>query len=202
MALVTIPVESGTVFKIRQALWPSALAQSFWSFTKVIVSDDVKRLAGMLGFQLGDPPLTIEDLLSKQRQLMKGPPPTKERPATSKQPQLLGDTQTQKSIVPITAQEEVDADTKRAAHAIFGHFSRGVLAFRTKLQQTWQYAPGYPPRGSIFVDGLVELEAPKAWLVFDVKGAWDPKTNTFDSKSLVVHLKTLQMKKQGPLGGL
>jgi len=47
----------------------------------------------------------------------------------------------------------------------------------------------------------VELDSPKAWLVFDVKAAWDPKTRSYDARSMHLKLRRMQLKKQGPVGG-
>ncbi|KAH7371455.1 hypothetical protein BKA64DRAFT_698951 [Cadophora sp. MPI-SDFR-AT-0126] len=177
----TQPVDSLTVFRIRQALWPSALVQSFWSFTKVMVVDDVKRIAGMLGIRSGPPPPSLDQLLARHQQLLKGPqapqlqskdstptqPPTvaqppKGMPGSAEKPALMGK----------GPDEEELASKGMAFHA---HFFRPIMAFKAKLAQTWKPAPNYPPRGSILVSGMVELDSPRAWLVFDVKAAWDPK---------------------------
>jgi hypothetical protein len=206
-----MPVDSSIVFKIRQALWPSALAKAFWSFTKVMISDDARRVARMLGLQADDTPPTIEQLLARHQQMIRGSQ-TNDGSPKPKQPQLLGDAQTQKAIVTVAdnqglvgkppLQEDLDANPgKNGISAVYAHFFRGIMAFKMKLQQSWRPAPDYPPRGSIIVQGLVELDSPKAWLVFDVKAAWDPKTKSYDSRSMQVHLKRMQMKRQGPLGG-
>lgn len=205
-----MPVDSLTVFRIRQAFWPSALAQSFWSFTKVMVADDAKRIARMLGIRTSPPPPSLEQILAKHQQLIKGPSPTKDGP--TKQPQALGDatkaiTNTnppdpEKSSLMGKGSEELEVGPgTRTAMAFHAHFFRAIMAFKLKLQQTWKPAPNYPPRGSILVSGLVELDSPKAWLVFDVKAAWDPKTKSYDARSMNLQLRRMQMKKQGPLGG-
>jgi hypothetical protein len=80
------------------------------------------------------------------------------------------------------------------------HLRRAFVAFKTKFAQTWRPAPNYPPRGSILVSGLIELDSPKAWLVIDVKAAWDPKTKQYDPRSMHLVMRRLQMKRQAPLG--
>ena len=205
-----MPVDSLTVFRIRQALWPSAIAQACWSFTKVMLVDDAKRIARMLGIQTGPPPLTMEQILAKHQQLIKGPSPTKDGP--TKQPQGLGDATKaithpspptpEKSSLTEKGSEEFEVGTgTRAAMALHAHFFRAIMAFKIKFQQTWKPAPDYPPRGSVIVSGLVELDSPRAWLVFDVKAAWSPETKLYDARSMQLQLRRMQMKKQGPLGG-
>jgi len=78
---------------------------------------------------------------------------------------------------------------------------KAYVAFKTKFAQTWRPAPNYPPRGSILVSGLIELDSPKAWLVIDVRAAWDPKTKQYDPRSMLLAIRRLQMKRQAPLGG-
>jgi hypothetical protein len=205
-----MPVDPETVFRIRRALWPSAMAMSIWSFAKVIVTDDFKNAARILGIGIGDNNPTIEELLYKQhQQLTKLYPPTKETPS-SKQTQLLGDSQAQKSVAlpaenssvtkKATSQEDVaPGSVKRAVSAISEHFSRGILAFKTKLRQSWLQTPSFPPGGSILTEGLVELEAQKAWIVLYVRGFWDPKTSSYDLRTLHVRLAHVQPKSQGPV---
>jgi hypothetical protein len=94
-------------------------------------------------------------------------------------------------------QEEKD----NTPSALNSHLLQALMAFKTKFAQTWRPAPNYPPRGSILVSGLIELDSPKAWLVIDVTAAWDPKTKQYDPRSMYLGMRRLQMKKQAPLGG-
>jgi hypothetical protein len=163
----TQPVDSLTVFRIRQALWPSALVKSFWSFTKVMVVDDAKRIAGMLGIRNTKPPPSLEQILARHQQLMKGTqaPPPKEGPAESLAQSSIGAiTGPEKSTLTGKKPDEVEVSP---AMQFYAHFFRGIMAFKQKFAQTWKPAPNYPPRGSILVSGLVEVDSPKAWLVFD-----------------------------------
>jgi hypothetical protein len=207
IAWAQVPVDSLTVFRIRQAMWPSALVKSFWSFTKVMVVDDVKRIAGMLGISQTPPP-PLEQILARHQQLIKGPAPTKDGPPA--RPQAVGDATKaitgaaapEKSAMTGKGSEEMESSPgTRTAMAFHAHFFRAIMAFKTKLSQTWRPAPNYPPRGSILVSGFVELDSPKAWLVFDVKAAWDPKTREYDARSMHLQLRRMQLKKQGPAGG-
>jgi hypothetical protein len=202
----TQPVDSLTVFRLRQALWPAALVKSFWSFTKVMFVDDVKRIAGILGIRSSPPPPSLEQMLARHQQLMKGPQiPSKDGPPALPQPPsdgtkaITAPTSPEKST--LTGKKENEMEVSAAAMAFHGHFFRAIMAFKAKMAQTWRPAPNYPPRGSILVSGLVELDSPKAWLVFDVKAAWDPKTRSYDARSMHLQLRRMQLKKQGPVGG-
>lgn len=210
IAWTVVPVDIDTVFKIRRALWPSALTMSLWSFAKTIAIDDMKRAARILGVQIGSNPPTIEELLSNQQQMMpKFSHSTKER-TTSKQPQLLGDTETQKSAVLTTksssldkkvpAQEELSAGREKRTVSVFHeNISHGILAFKTKLQQTWKPLPSYPPGASLTVEGLVELQAQKSVILVSVRAHWDPKTRSYHTGSLMVRIISILGQSQPPV---
>jgi hypothetical protein len=53
-----------------------------------------------------------------------------------------------------------------------------------------------PPRGSIAVSGLVELETPKAIVLVDILTWYDPKTNAFAPHSTRLSLRRVAEKKQ------
>jgi hypothetical protein len=147
------------------------------------------------------------NLLARQQQMVKRIP-NKDGPGQVNG--AVGDAQ--KSIMkvptPVTAgsqgnhpeSEQLGVNEKMAI-AIRQRLFAPVLAFRSKLQQTWRPAPNYPPRGSILVSGMVELESNKAYLVFDVSAAWDPKAKGYDPRSMQLRLRRFQAKQQAPRGG-
>lgn len=206
-----MPVDSLTVHRIRQAFWPSALVLSSWSFAKTLFLDDTRRLAKFLGLQTNNSPPSFETFINQHQQMMKRPMPTKDGPP--KAPQSLPDARKAITKTPTLANSEPSGKVADASdesnelnkqgpgHQLYIHFFRAIMAFKLTLQKTWRPAPEYPPRGSILASGLVELETPKAWLVFEVKAAWDPKIRQYDPRSMHIALRRLQMKKQGPLGG-
>jgi hypothetical protein len=205
---VTMPVDSLTVFKIRNVLWPSAVYKASWNFIKVLIVEDSKRIAGMLGIQTQTPHLqSIDQLLARQQQIM-NPIPNKDGPGQV--PGATGEAQksTMKAPTPVLAAPDGKSpegkELNTHAKLMFAFRQRlfaPLLAFRSKLQQTWRPAMNYPPRGSILVSGMVELESDKAYLVFDVVAAWDPKEKGYDPRSMRVALRRFQPKKQGPHGG-
>ncbi|XMA18377.1 hypothetical protein WAI453_011168 [Rhynchosporium graminicola] len=207
--VTTRTVDSATVFKIRQGLWPSAVMKSFWSFVKVAFADDTKRVAAMLGIGSASPPLTFDQLLAQHQQLIQDgqAPPLPAKASTPGLPpqgsKEMIDTSAGKSesaeeeSEPKDIQEVVIRINSRTM-AIYAHFFRPIMAFKAKLAQTWKPILQHPPRGSILVSGLVELDSPKATLVFDVRAAYNPKTKEYDPSSLLIQLRRLQPKKQSP----
>lgn len=219
----TMPVDSLTVFRIRQALWPSALTQSLFSFSKVLFWHDTSTIGGMFGTQTKPQP-PVDDIIS---QAMKRPsaqsgtpnqpaeetasPPTSATSRNLEEPPLPNPNHAVDKITPKRL-DEVNKEFEAAQQSFKKiqkqvkddsmklHLRKAYLAFRMKFAQTWRPAPNYPPRGSIVVSGLIELDSPKAWLLVDVKAAWDPKTKQYDPRSMHVVMRRLQMKRQAPLG--
>ena len=211
-----MPVDSEIVFRLKQILWPSALAQSLWAFTKVMIVDDSKRVARMLGFVNVPPPPSMDQILAQHMaqmaQFKNGGMPTEAGPRQTKPQKQQTITDSQKTMVTTTSapekpnvtrkEDELDMEViTKFGHQLQGHFFRPLIAFKQKFTQTWRPPIMNPPRGFISVSGLVELESPKAYLVFDVFGAWDPKTKSYHSKTLQVKLRRAQLKKQSALGG-
>lgn len=196
IAWAQAPVDSLTVFRQRQILWPSAMAMATWSFAKVMVIDDVKRIAGMLGFSVSPPP-SLDQMLAQHQQAIKNAHPNRNGP----NPQLPGEPNKAVGNSDDHSEDEVANDATKAAMALKSHFVRPIMAFKARFLQTWKPVRGYPPAGSIIVSGFVEIDAPKAWLVFDIKAAWDPKTRNYDLDHTNIQLRRFQPKRQGPVGG-
>jgi hypothetical protein len=221
-----MPVDSLTVFRIRQALWPSALTQSLWSFSKVLIKQDTAAVAGMLGIQWKPPHQpSFESILAQHKKGSTSEPGNPEQPAdgtsppaqpatrdlgepTGPDPNRASDKAPDATWKEIAKWVRADAESNRggkenapAPSPLQVHLYFALMAFKQKFSQTWRPAPCYPPRGSIIVSGLIELDSPKAWLVMDVKAAWDPKTKEYDARSMQVVMRRFQMKKQAPLGG-
>ena len=191
-------------------MWPSPIFLSTLSFLKVLVGDEYKRLASKLGISSSPPPLSMEQVLARHQQMMKNTPAPSPDGPPSQSPASGSGT---KAITGPTAEEstlaekghEVEVRQPRTGMQIgvgmHTYLIRPMMAFRTKLAETWRLAPDYAPRGSILVSGLVEIDSPKAWLVFDVKAGYDPKERTWDRRSMKVKLRRYQLKRQAPPGG-
>jgi len=78
------------------------------------------------------------------------------------------------------------------------HIGGAWVELKKKLQEAWQPMKPLPPSGCILVSGLVELEGPKACVVLDVAAWWDPKTRTYDRKSMWLGLRRVSPKVQVP----
>lgn len=186
---------------------PTAVAKSAWEFTKVVYMVESQRIAGMLGIQTQQHPQlqSIDQLLARQQQMMRGT--GKDSPGPSQAPGAAGEAKPSviKVNAPVIAGSEEkgssDSDVdimQKARLANQQRFFAPLVAFKQKLQKTWKRTPDYPPRGSILMSGMVELESTAAYFVFDVKAAWDPKQRAYDQRSMHLVLRRFQWKKQGP----
>ncbi|KAI1454824.1 hypothetical protein F4805DRAFT_438072 [Annulohypoxylon moriforme] len=105
---------------------------------------------------------------------------------------------------PMPIISEVEPNKPKSAKDIYsieytkGHIQGPFMAFKQKFNQTWRPIQGLPPRGSIFVSGLVELATPRAYITIDATAFWDPKTKTFDNRTTNFRLRTIRMKTQSP----
>jgi hypothetical protein len=216
IAWTTMPVDASTVTRIRQALWPSAVAQSVWTFSKSLFKGDTNSFAGQLGTQPKSG-VSMNEMLEHIKQTYgfgkpdaTGKGPHSHRSSANRTVDERGRTDSAEDLGKTSIGDaEVSGKSPSRSHHVDptvsqtpnAHILNAVVIARNKLQQVWKKVPNYPPRGSILVSGLVELDSPKAYIVVDVMAAWDPKTRAFHKESMKLVLRRLQAKKQGPLGG-
>ncbi|KAI1358718.1 hypothetical protein F5Y08DRAFT_321242, partial [Xylaria arbuscula] len=222
IAWTSQPVNSTAVFWTRQALWPSALTHSLWSFTNALVLQNATTVAKFLGFQsqtdsIANMQQTMERL---QQQLGRQPgkpstgspplPPqgrTSEESATSplssmdKRP--AGSTTTPETLGTSagvgSSSSTVSSATVYMARTAQEHTSGPWDKFKKRFAQKWRRPPAYPPRGSIRVSGLVEVVTQRAILTVDCIAWWDPQTETYDPRTVYLGLRTIRPKVQAPL---
>ncbi|KAI0383595.1 hypothetical protein F5Y04DRAFT_28726 [Hypomontagnella monticulosa] len=93
----------------------------------------------------------------------------------------------------------------KSARDIYGirytqeHTSGPWRKFKDDFWRTWHPIRDVPPRGAIFVSGLVEIQTPHSFIVLDVSAWWNPKTEKFDLKTANFVLRTIRAKTQTPL---
>ncbi|KAL5611671.1 hypothetical protein BROUX41_000751 [Berkeleyomyces rouxiae] len=67
------------------------------------------------------------------------------------------------------------------------------------LQRKWSGYKYPPPRGSIMLTGMVEVETPEVWVLVNVSAFWEPKEKEFHKPSMVVSVRGTLPKVQTPL---
>ncbi|RYP02795.1 hypothetical protein DL765_010686 [Monosporascus sp. GIB2] len=220
------PVSSLDVFRVRRVLWPSALAMSLWSFTGALMRQNATAAAKALGFEpkQQQPTMTMQQTMERIHQQLQKPQPKTD----SKTPSSLPSTKSQvfqgSSVdpaspgapastgsspagvgSPLPAAPNATAGKQKSAREIYGvkmaqeHTNGPWQAFSKKMIQTWRPLRDYPPRGSISVSGVVELDTPRARITVEAFAWWDPKTQKFDGRSLVLRWRSIRPKMQNPL---
>ncbi|KAI1309854.1 hypothetical protein F5Y03DRAFT_382954 [Xylaria venustula] len=221
----TQPVDSAAVFWTRQALWPSALTSSLWSFTNALMLQNATTIAKFFGYESQEDPIanmqqTMERL---QQQLGKQPgkpgsvspsppslPPqdrTGEGSSTSPLPSVdkrpSGSTTTPETLGTGASIDnvvpKVSSTKVYMTRTAQEHTSGPWDKFRQKFAQKWRRPPAYPPRGSIRVSGLVEIHTKNAILTIDCVAWWDPQTEKYDPRTMALALRAIRPKVQGPL---
>lgn len=103
---------------------------------------------------------------------------------------------------PIPIVPSAEPGKPKSAKDIYGikhtqeHTSGPWRAFKRKFAQTWRPIPDQPPRGAIYVSGLVEVHTPRAIVIVDTEAWWDPKTEKFDTKTASFTLRSIRLKTQ------
>ncbi|KAI8628871.1 hypothetical protein F5Y19DRAFT_475960 [Xylariaceae sp. FL1651] len=218
------PVDSLAVFRTRQALWPSALTLSLWSFSSALMTQNAITIAKFFGYETKTDPLaSMQQTIERIHQQLKKPPgksdpdsssslpspgQTSESSATGALPSVdkrsAGSTTTPETLgsgagVGNAVPSVPSAKDMYGIRTAQEHTSGPWDKFKQKLAQKWQKAPDYPPRGSISVSGLVEINTPRAIIIVDAYAWWDPQTEKFDPRTIVLRLRTVRPKQQAPL---
>ncbi|KAF7864086.1 hypothetical protein EAF04_007051 [Stromatinia cepivora] len=216
---VTQPVDATIVYKIRNVLWPTALFQSSWIFVKVLAAEEFRIMARVFGVELETSPAqqTLDQMLARSQKVMKElngqqkVPGDVQRPFTAKDgppQQPLGDKSKEVTAAPGKPNVREDilpalVNSFKDIHTSF--VAKPIMAAKIKyveMSKKLRPTTNIHPRGSITVSGFVELESDKAFLVFDVIAAWDPKKKDYDVNSMQLKLRRMQRKRQRPVTGL
>ncbi|KAI1752232.1 hypothetical protein F4782DRAFT_161494 [Xylaria castorea] len=217
------PVDTVAVFWTRQALWPSAISFSLWSFTSALMTQNAMNIAKFFGYEAQTDPLaTMQQTIERIQQQIKKQsgkpsavspplpsqgrtgdgsttspfPPVDERAAGStRTPETMG-TGAGVDNAPPTVPKAKDVYT---IPTVPGHTSGPWDSFRKSFIKKWHASPAYPPRGSIRVSGLVEIDTRRAIMTVDCIAWWDPQTKKFDEKTLALSVRAIRPRTQSPL---
>ncbi|KAI0158183.1 hypothetical protein GGR57DRAFT_38515 [Xylariaceae sp. FL1272] len=212
IALVQHTVDPLVVTRMAKTLWPSAVAQSVWSFSSTLVTQNAMTMATLLGYDTKtNEQRAIENMqqaIKSQAGLSKSrlPPSMPSGPAGSALSALdkraTGGTTTPETPGAPASVRGADSSIPKAEE-IYGlekkHISSPMQAFKKTLQKTWRHAGTYPPRGAIFVGGLVSVETSRAFIIFDCRAWWDPKTKQFVDRAVSIQPRSVHPKTQAPL---
>ncbi|KAI1353382.1 hypothetical protein F5Y01DRAFT_276921 [Xylaria sp. FL0043] len=222
IAWTSRPADSVAVFWTRQALWPSALTSSLWSFTNALMLQNATTIARFFGYGPQDDHVAnmqqamerIQQQLKKQTgkpDSVSPPLPSHGRPdegsptgpLPSVEKRSAGSTTTSETLGTGTnidsAVPNVSSAKLYMARTAQEHTSGPWDKFKQKFSQSYQRPHAYPPRGSIRVSGLVEISTEHALFTVDCVAWWDPQTEKFDARTLSLALRAIRPKLQSPL---
>lgn len=194
------PVDSLTVMRSRKILWPTAMAQASWAFTSTMMLQHWNQVKTFLGFEAPQasspfPPSAAlgKSSMSSSRQTADGAPTIDAVNAVTK---TADQNETEDAVS--GGRTSFLKDFASSADGMRQMAVGPWMEFQRKLSQSWKPTKDLPPRGSIKVSGMVELETPRAFVVVDVFGFWDPETRKFPFPSLFMKVRRVQMKVQKP----
>ncbi|KAK5149661.1 hypothetical protein LTR04_006990 [Oleoguttula sp. CCFEE 6159] len=214
MAWVTKPVSQEQVFRVNRALWPTAAFNSVYASSRVLFKMHFQRVKEMLGFS------TKPDLSSPQGQLQQHlqilHQQQQKQQATSKTQTEPGGAPGARTSTETTSQPDVKTPGSKAAPTAadakpsigvpripmpFGGADVPIAfhVFASTLARNWMPKNMEAPRGSIIVQGLVEVHGSRARCTMDVKAAYDPKTDKY--VIVTAGVRRLKRHSQAPRGG-
>lgn len=199
------PVDSLTVQQMRKILWPTAVAEASWAFTSTMMLQHWGAVKNAFGFEstASSSPASPSEALAQPRISSAGRQTADGMPS-------IGAVDTASNTNDQQPSEETGSGGRtnflkeNIASSVVGlrQMSSGPwMTFRKKLAQKWKPTKDYPPRGSIMVSGMIELETPRAFIVIDVRSFYDPETRKFPVKSMFLNVRRIQMKVQKPARG-
>ena len=223
--MATVPVDSLQAKLLDRVLWPRPFALSFWAFGTALAKQKASEAAKYFGFETekseggvasgpaaGDPapmPTTHNAQVQKALQQI--------RQQATKRPEEVSDPSAMATAAEAAAaanaapnapgrpgsskSEKQPSEERFIGENRLRSFYDGNpwKEFVKTYRKTWRPLKDDPPRGCVAVSGLVEIETSKAYAVIDVFAWYNPKTNSYDARSMWMAVRRMQFKKQSPL---
>jgi hypothetical protein len=225
---VSMPCDPWLARQLEHIMWPKPSALGSWAFGTETAKETVQEIARYFGFGPGGPssqtppnsasppPLPSSPSPEVQKALQRIRQETTKRPEEVKDPGSMTPSARASPSAPSTphdkgigspdntasgqSKEETSGENSRAAELILS--LPGLQPWK-RFKETYVRERGTittpPPRGSITVSGLVELETPKAFVLIDILTWYDPKTNSFAPHSTRLYLRRVAEKRQHAL---
>lgn len=207
-------IDPYTARLMERVFYPQPIALSVWTIGVAVFKAKALQLAKYLGYEAGNgvaqpspnspvPPLPTthntqiqKAVDSLRQQATRRPDQVNDPTNMAMAPKPPGATNGNGS----TTEDQESARQFWAVRKVRESMSEDPWEMvKKQVGKTWQPIKALPPRGSIAVTGLVEIDAAKAWVVIDVFGWYDPKVKAFDMNSTIMRLRRVQFKQQAPL---
>lgn len=218
------PVDSGLANMTTRVLWPVAVANGAWVTLQTVAQLHYQQIRRMLGYETTTKPIFgIPANAPKTAGLPPGAPPygplqqnpeiqrmlqqvrqqSTKRPQDIKDPAAMAASQAQggsgAGALGTASPSATEAGNVMTESFPGQNFVKQAMAHGwMALVKKWK-RPEIPPRGSVIVSGMVEVETPKAFVVLDVVAYWDPKARAYHHRSTVLRFRRTQLKEQRPM---
>lgn len=212
VAWSTQKVDAEKQWRTQRALVPNAAAQGIWAASKVMAGIQWRRVKQYMGWEEVNPMsveerfrLAIEmaqredDSSGRSKQTSLGTPaatpgaiasPTTTNPTTPAKGKLPWHLPNVKPPFP-------DSSTVTSSSSLDFPIARHV--FSSTLSKLWNPKKLEAPRGTLVVEGIVEINGGTGKVIFDVSGFYDPRANKFVNIS--AGIRKVKQRRQRPRGG-
>lgn len=208
----TKKVDSHTGRLMERVFYPQPIALSVWTVSVAVIKAKTLQLARYLGYEPSNgnaqpgpnspaPPLPTTHNTQIQKVVDSLRQQATRRPDQVSDPSSMAMAPKPRSATTnSTTEKEESAGQFWAVRKVRESMPQDPWeSIKKQLGKTWQPIKALPPRGSIAVTGLVEIDAAKAWVVIDVFAWYDPKAKAFDMNSTTMRLRRVQFKVQAPM---
>ncbi|EPE09543.1 hypothetical protein F503_07319 [Ophiostoma piceae UAMH 11346] len=188
--IVTSEVDPVLSIQIQRALVPTAFALPAYAFVKTLLYENFTGVARYFGWSSEPSFPTSPSSMTVRLPSLGGKMSESSSESSSKISEAINPNATQYD----------EFKKKIPSYELMRPGIQAAFAeFKKKWAETYQPIRGPPPRGSIGVSGLVELQSPVARIVLEVVAFWDPKTSKYDGQSMHVKLRSIRPLTRAPL---
>ncbi|KAL2270732.1 hypothetical protein VTJ83DRAFT_103 [Remersonia thermophila] len=221
----TMPIDHSLVLRLERVLWPQPLAMGVWAMGAEAFKEASRHVAKYFSFasdDMNNPPARpgstpelfgarsspeVQKALERLRQQ------ATRRPEQVNDPRSMASSSSTRtaSSEPSTPRDAggsiADPNRKKQQDdkpwiesvGLSVANSQAWRRFRETFAQSRRAKLLNPPRGSVAVQGLVELETSRAYLVVEAMTWYDPKTRSLVPESTRMSLKGKKFKVQSPV---
>ena len=194
IGIVTSEVDPVLSLQIQRALVPTAFALPAYAFVKTLLYENVTGVARYFGWNSEPSFPTSPSSMTVRLPSLGGKMSESSAESSSNSSRKISE-----AINPNATQYDEFKKKIPSYELLRPGIQAAFAEFKKKWAETYQPIRGPPPRGSIGVSGLVELQSPVARIVLEVVAFWDPKTNKYDGQSMHVKLRSIRPLTRAPL---
>ncbi|KAL1838918.1 hypothetical protein VTJ49DRAFT_2049 [Mycothermus thermophilus] len=220
----TMPIDHSLILRLERVLWPQPLAMGVWAMGTEAFKQASRQVAKYFSFdahEANNPPARsgstpelfgsrstpeVQKALERLRQQATRRPEQVNDPRSMASSSSTSTASSEPSTPRDTSGAIADPNRKKQddkpwieSVGLSVANSQAWRRFRETFAQNRRTKLLNPPRGSLAVQGLVELETSRAYLVVETMTWYDPKTKSLVPESTRMLLKGRKLKVQSPV---